>query len=302
MNGYLDVDGAITLGDRRVLKPGRLRWLRAIGWMIGMFALVLLSVGPVMGLIRDLLPKGEAHIAFFANVTAGMLAITMYCLLVRFGEDRRPDELALKSAPIELAGGLALGAVMFGAVMAILMAADLYTVDWHGAAPAWRASGLAIQSAMIEEILVRGIVFRLLWRAFGPTVALAGSAALFGLGHVFNPGATAISTLCIALEAGVMLGALYALTGRLWVSIGVHAAWNFTQGYVFGAVVSGGTMGPALSTSLVRSDANVLLSGGSFGPEASLPALLVCSAVGVAALVAAWKSDRLRRHFGAAVT
>lgn len=50
-------------------------------------------------------------------------------------------------------------------------------------------------------------------------------------------GATAFTTACVAIEAGVMLGLFYALTGRLWVSIGVHAGWNFTQGTVFGAAV-----------------------------------------------------------------
>ena len=300
MNTSFGVGGAIALGDRRVLTPGRFRWLRAVGWMIAMFALVLLAVGPFMGLVRDLLPKDTVYVAFFANVTCGVLAIAIYAMLVRFGEQRRPDELVLEAAPAELAAGLALGGVMFGAVMAVLMATDLYTIDWHGSAPAWRAGGLALQSAMIEEVLVRGILFRLLWRAFGPAVALAASAALFGLGHAFNPGATFVSTLCIALEAGVMLGAFYALTGRLWVSIGVHAAWNFTQGYVFGAAVSGGTTGPALATSLARPDANILLSGGAFGPEASLPALLICTGVGVASLAVAWRSGRLRRNFDAA--
>src|SRR5262249_33040625 len=159
--------------------------------------------------------------------------------------------------------------------------------------PAWRAAGLAIQAALIEEILVRAILFRLLWRAFGAAVAFAASAAVFGLGHMFNSGATVVSVLCIALEAGIMLAALYALRGQLWVSVGVHAAWNFTQGYVFGAAVSGRATGPALAHSVARSDANVLLSGGAFGPEASLAALLVCTGVAMVALWLAWKAGRL---------
>ncbi|WP_342250648.1 CPBP family intramembrane glutamic endopeptidase [Sphingomonas sp. OTU376] len=153
-------------------------------------------------------------------------------------------------------------------------------------------AGLALQSAVVEELLVRGVILRLLWRTFGPVVAFAASAALFGLGHAFNPGATVMSVVCIALEAGIMLGALYALTGRLWMSIGVHGAWNFTQGYVFGAAVSGGNFGPSLARSIAHTDANVWLSGGGFGPEASLPALLVCTAVG---LVALWLAKRAGR-------
>lgn len=261
--------------------------------MIGLFALVLLAVGPGMAVVRNILPTGTPQLAFLANIISGVLAVGIYALLVRFGEDRHAGELAIKAAPAQLAAGLGLGAAMFGTVMAILMAFDLYTIDWLGSAPAWRAGGHAIQAALIEETLVRAILFRLLWRAFGPVAAFIVSAAVFGVSHIVNPGATVISVLCIALEAGIMLGALYALTGRLWVSVGVHTAWNFTQGYVFGAAVSGGEAGPALAHSVARPDVSVLLTGGSFGPEASLPALLVCTGVGVGTLWLAWKRNRL---------
>lgn len=104
-----------------------------------------------------------------------------------------------------------------------------------------------------------------------------------------------LAALCIMLDAGVMLGAFYALTGRLWLSIGVHAAWNITQGYVFGAVVSGNHLGPAIARSTARSDVPIWLSGGSFGPKASLPALVVCTGIGSAILWQAWKSGNLTK-------
>jgi hypothetical protein len=292
LKSYYTAGTGIVLGDSRFLKAGHLRWLRSLGWMIGLFALVLLAVGPGMALVRHFLPTGTPQLAFLANIISGVIAVSIYALLVRFGENRYPDELAVKPAPAQLAAGLVLGAAMFGTVMAILMAFDLYIVDWLGSAPAWRAGGHAIQAALIEETLVRAILFRLLWRAFGPVPAFIMSAAVFGVSHIVNPGATVVSVLCIAFEAGIMLGALYALTGRLWVSIGVHAAWNFTQGYVFGAAVSGAEVGPALAHSVARPDASVLLTGGSFGPEASLPALLVCTGVGVGTLWLAWKRNR----------
>jgi CAAX protease family protein len=300
LNTHHTIGNAITLGNGRFLKSGRLRWLRSLVWMIGLFALVLLAAGPGMAVVRHILPIGTQQLAFLANIISGVLALSVYAVLVRFGEDRAPDELAIRAAPTQLATGLVLGAAMFGTVMAILMAFNLYTVDWLGSAPAWRAGGHAIQAALIEETLVRAILFRLLWRAFGILPAFIVSAAVFGVSHIFNPGATVVSALCIALEAGIMLGALYALTGRLWVSIGVHAAWNFTQGYVFGAAVSGGEAGPALAHSVARSDASVLLTGGSFGPEASLPALLVCTSVGVGTLWLAWKHNRLNVATGSA--
>jgi membrane protease YdiL (CAAX protease family) len=290
----IDIYGAapMVLGARRVLQPGRWRWLRAIAWMVGLVFLIALSFGPGMEAIRHLVPKGDPRFGFLTNVSGAVIALAAYALLVRLGEDRLPEELAPRPAAAQLLAGMAIGATMFVAVMAIMAIFGLYQITWHGPAAAWRAGGLAIQAGVIEEILVRGVILRLLWRAFGPLAAFSISAAIFGVGHLFNPGATWVAALCIALEAGIMLGAFYALTGRLWASIGVHAAWNFSQGYLFGAAVSGGNLGPAVAHSVARPGPATWLTGGAFGPEASLPALAVCSTVGLATLWLAWKAGR----------
>ncbi|MBV9884601.1 MAG: CPBP family intramembrane metalloprotease, partial [Sphingomonadaceae bacterium] len=117
---------------------------------------------------------------------------------------------------------------------------------------------------------------------------LALSAFLFGALHLMNPNASWFAAMAIAVEAGVMLAAFYILTGRLWVSIGVHAGWNFTQGWVFGAAVSGtgGFAGGPMALDPVPG-APQWLSGGGFGPEASFAGLLVGTLVGVAMLVLA---------------
>ena len=285
--------GAIlTLGNRRILQPGRWRWARALAWMVGLVFLIALSFGPGMDAIQHLLPKGDPRSGFVTNVSGAAIALAAYALFVRLGEDRMPDEVAVGPAPLHLLSGLALGATMFATVMAIMAALGLYHIVWHGPAPAWHAGGIAIQSGFFEEIIVRGVILRLLWRAFGPLVAFVASAALFGVAHLFNPGATIVAALCVALEAGVMLGAFYALTRRLWMSIGVHIGWNFTQGYVFGAAVSGSKLGPALAQSIVRPGAAAWQTGGAFGPEASLPALVVCSGIGLGVLLYAWKTGR----------
>ena len=65
------------------------------------------------------------------------------------------------------------------------------------------------------------------------------TSALFGIAHIFNPNATWFSSFGIAVEAGVLLGGAYMLTRSLWLPMGLHAAWNFTQGEIFDVPVSG---------------------------------------------------------------
>ncbi|WP_395942775.1 lysostaphin resistance A-like protein [Brevundimonas sp.] len=284
----------LELGGQRFLHPGPLRWLRALGWAVALFFLVAFAALPTAEVLGHWLPAvGPAQ--FAASLGGALAALAIYALAVWLAEGRWPSEIALKPLTPELAVGLLIGTAMFAAVMGIMAGFGLYEIRSLGAAPVWTAAGRAVQSGVVEEIMIRAILLRLVWRAFGPWIAFAVSAALFGFGHIANPNATVFAAICIALEAGIMLGAFYALTGRIWVSIGVHAAWNFTQGYLFGAAVSGGDFGPALASSTARPGFAEWLTGGAFGPEASLPALVVCTAVGVAVMVLAWRAGHFRK-------
>ncbi len=263
--------------------------------MLALFFAVVMAFRLGMEALTHKLPH-EPPIQFLAHAGGAAIVLATYTLLVRLGEDRHQTELSIKAAPLGLLAGLAAGFLMFSGVMAIQIGFHFYDFAYHGPASAWRSAGLAIESGVLEEVLVRGVLLRLAWRAFGPWLALLLSAVLFGAGHIGNPGATAFTTACIAIEAGVMLGSFYALTGRLWVSIGLHAGWNFTQGYLFGATVSGSKFGEAIARNTARADLPHWLTGGAFGPEASLPALTVCTVVGGATLWVAWRAGRFSKH------
>jgi hypothetical protein len=176
-----------------------------------------------------------------------------------------------------------LGLLMMAALMSILAVTGLYNVTVVGGAPAWTGLGLALQAAVTEELWMRALLFRLLWRAVGPVPAFAVAALVFAALHLPNAGVNALSVATVAV-AGLMFCALYALTGRLWLPIGLHLTWNFSQGYLFGATVSGDSLGSSVAVSTARPGAPAWLTGGEFGPEASLFALLLVSAVTAAAL------------------
>lgn len=284
-----------ALGERRFLHPGPLRWLRALGWAVALFFLAAFASLPTTEILSNMLPQTGAA-KFAASLVGALAALIVYVLAVWLAEGRAPSEIAAKPMLLELGFGLLIGATMFAAVMGIMAGFDLYEIRSLGPAPVWEAAGRAVQSGVVEELMIRAILLRLVWRVFGPWIAFTFSAALFGLGHIANPNATVFAAICIALEAGIMLGAFYALTGRVWVSIGVHAAWNFTQGYLFGAAVSGGDFGPAIASSTARPGFPEWLTGGAFGPEASLPALIVCTTVGLVVMVMAWRAGNLARR------
>jgi membrane protease YdiL (CAAX protease family) len=130
--------------------------------------------------------------------------------------------------------------------------------------------------------------------SLGTWLALLISALIFGLMHIANPNATLWSALAIAIEAGIMLAAAYTLTRRLWLPIGIHFAWNFVQGGIFGVAVSGNGVRGLLQSTL---SGPALLSGGEFGAEASIFAVIVCLAAGVYLIQAAWKKGNILKPF-----
>lgn len=226
----------------------------------------------------------------------GALALTAivlfsYWTYVRVVERRVPGELSRTHAIRELGSGLALGALLLTVTVGILAALGVYRIDGTNGWPAALAFlPSCILAGVLEEVVIRGVVFRILEQWLGSWIALATSAVIFGLLHLLNPGATLLNAAAIAIEAGVLLGAAYMLTRRLWLCIGIHIAWNFTQGGIFSVAVSGGTSKGLFRAVMVGPD---WLSGGTFGVEASVVALVVCGTGGIILIVAAAKRGRL---------
>lgn len=211
-------------------------------------------------------------------------ALFSYLILVKLIERRRLNELSLRAMPAYGLAGLLTGIVLFSAVVGILWLAGSYHVTGTNPQVDWLPEVLVagIGAGIGEEIVTRGVLFRISEEGLGTWWALAISALFFGAAHLGNPGATAWSSLAIAIEAGVLFGLLYHYTRSLWPCIGLHAAWNIMQGTIYGIPVSGTHANGWLVSYRTGPD---WLSGGSFGAEASVVALLVCSTLSAVLLV-----------------
>jgi uncharacterized protein len=282
----------VELGDAGVLASGKWRWARALAWMLVLFFAIGLATSGLQAGGRALFGKA-AWVPYFLTPIRLGVGFALYVLAVRYGEKRSPSELALWDAPRELVVGILIGLGMFTIVFASLRLGGIYTLTGPVASNWLEDVRATLATGLIEELLLRAIAFRLLTRAFGLPAALAVSAALFGALHLANPNASPFAALAIAVEAGLMLAGFYILTGRLWMSVGVHAAWNFAQGPLFGARVSGNIEKGSFFQSGPTPGTPDLLSGGAFGPEASLSGIIVGLIVFVVVMAAARRRFRV---------
>ncbi|PIB93239.1 CPBP family intramembrane glutamic endopeptidase [Caulobacter sp. FWC2] len=284
----------LEVGRQRFLHPGPLRWLRALAWMILLFVLFSVVYAGAQAVANPMFKKG-GHLLEVLEVLAICCAgFGLYAVVVKLAEGRWPEELNLRQMPAELAIGLVIGALMLSAAVGGLYLLGVYDISGPRPASVWGTIAMAIESGFMEELIMRAILLRLLMRAFGIWPALVVQAALFGALHLANPNATPVAAAAIAVEAGLMLAGFYLLTGRLWMSVGVHAAWNFTQGWVWGASVSGIPVTESWLVSKPKPGAPEFLSGGAFGPEASLPAMVVGTLVAILVLWMAWKQGNFK--------
>lgn len=229
----------------------------------------------------NMLSYGSDPIKSLVHILSTAIAgFAVYVGYARFVERRNASELALPGMGRELGIGMLVGFSLYTLCVLILMVMGIYRVE--GLNPLTfllPALAMAVSSGVFEELLFRGVLFSSIERMFGSWTALVVSSILFGLVHLMNPQATMEGALFIAVEAGILLAGAYMLTGRLWMSMGFHFSWNYTQEGIFSGIVSGNDAAQGLVKSSISGPD--LLTGGSFGIESSVLALGLCTATGI---------------------
>lgn len=210
------------------------------------------------------------------GLATAVLAVLVYVWVVRRTENRAVVEVSREGAVSGLGYGTLLGLALFGLVIVNLAVLGSYTV--HGLGTVTGAVGLVGFMAAVavgEELMYRGVLFRIIEGWTGTWVALTATSLLFGLAHLVNPNATLWGALVIAIEAGGLLTAAYVATRKLWVPIGLHLGWNVAGSAIFSTEVSGNNTPQGLLDA--STSGPMLITGGEFGPEGSVYSIVFCA-------------------------
>ena len=210
-------------------------------------------------------------------ISAGVLVL-LYGCFTKLSEKEWFKTISGTGSARSLGMGFLTGVLYFVVVTGIMWITGIYKVE----SVEFDYAGLLLYLSIFlvvavgEEIIFRGVIFKMIDERWSTWLALLVSALLFGLVHLSNQGATLWSSIAIAIEAGLMLGAAYKASGSLWFPIGIHWAWNYFEGPVFGFMVSGNDSCTPLFSPVISGPE--FLTGGAFGAEASI----IAAAVGLA--------------------
>ncbi|MEU6761234.1 CPBP family intramembrane glutamic endopeptidase [Streptomyces sp. NPDC046853] len=216
---------------------------------------------------------GKPWLTLVVGLATAVLSVFVYRWVVGRTERRPVTEMAWEGAGPAFGRGTLIGVALFAAVMTNLFASGYYDVDGIGSATgAVGFVGFMAAAAVTEEVMYRGVLFRIVEQWTGTGIALVLTGVLFGASHLLNPHASVLGAAAIAVEAGGMLTAAYIATRNLWVPMGLHFGWNFAAAGIFSTEVSGNGTSEGLLDSTTSGPK--LITGGEFGPEGSVYSVL----------------------------
>lgn len=230
------------------------------------------------------------------GIFTAILTIIAYSYLFKLYEKRKITEFSKFNLLKNISIGIVLGIVLQSLTIWVIYLKGGYSVvSINPVLFVIPALTMAFTAAIVEEILLRGILFRIPEEKLGSYLALIISALVFGALHLANPNSSIMAALGLAIQAGLLLGAAYIYSRNLWFPIALHFAWNFTQSGIFGANVSGISTSKTLISS--RIEGADWFTGGQFGPEGSIQAMLFCLIPTIILLVLSHKEGKIIKPY-----
>ncbi|GAC1419847.1 MAG: type II CAAX endopeptidase family protein [Flavisolibacter sp.] len=211
--------------------------------------------------------------ALMVAVAEAFIATTGYIFLFRVYDKRRIHELSaatfIDNAFIGFLTGLILQALF---ILIIYLAGTYLVLNVNPVSILISPFAFALTAGFVAEIIMIGIVFRLLEQQTGTIIALFVFIILFAILHINVKGATFVSIGATAMQAGLMLPAAYVFSRSLWLPVFLHFGWDFAEPGIFGGINPSSSLTQGLLTSRIAG--NSLFTGGETGPQDSLSSLL----------------------------
>ncbi len=225
-----------------------------------------------MALLENIFPLNDVQVTVLRRIGVTASLFVGYWAVARYYEKRIITELAFK--PLAISIGAAFGIALIGITILLLYALNNYQLlSFRGYSAALPIISAIVVGVVFEEVVFRGVLFRLLEKHAGTVRALIAQSLIFGGLHLFNEGTSAMTVISVTL-IGAFWAAIYVYSRNLWVVVANHVAWNVTI-FVSGVPLSGQQKWRSSAPFESSYQGPVWLTGGGFGPEDSIINILV---------------------------
>lgn len=242
--------------------------------------------------ISDLLSKDVINLIIV--IISIILSVLAYIYLFKFYEKRSITELSANRIVKNLSIGILIGVILQSLTILVIYLKGGYSIlSINPILYIIPPFTMALSSGIMEEILFRGIIFRIIEEKLGSYFSLLISSIIFGLLHILNPGSS-VAGIGLVILAGLLLAASYIYTRNLWFPIAIHFAWNFTLA-IFGVNVSGNDISKTLITAKI--EGSEWITGGQFGPEGSIQDIIFCLIVTVILFILIHKQRKIIKPY-----
>jgi uncharacterized protein len=212
------------------------------------------------------------------DIAEAVAAVLVYIFLFSWYEKRKITELSYSSFGSSANFGFFTGFLLQSTFIFIIFLTGGYAIiqvnPFSYMIPSFT---MALTAGFVAEIIIIGIVFRLIEKQFGTTIAIIIMFLLFIIAHSGVKDGNIVSLLSTSVVAGLLLPAAYVFSRNLWLPIFLHFAWDFTEPGIYGAI------NPSISVTKSLFDSRIsgprLLTGGPLGPQNSVQALIISLAL-----------------------
>ena len=224
------------------------------------------------------------------HILSTIVIFATYYLLFKYYEKRTISEFSAKYMLKEIIAGFSGGFIVISLIIFILFLLGYYEILSINDFSVFLLPLITvILLALYEEIIYRGIIYRITENWIGTNLALIIPAVIFGISHIPNENATLLGIIG-ATFGGFLLSIMFTYTKRLWVPFSFHLGWNFSQ-LIYGSSLSGTDQLGSFFHSY--REGPQLLTGSNFGIEDSIFALIVCLILFAIFYYKAWKKNEI---------
>jgi membrane protease YdiL (CAAX protease family) len=262
----------------KIIQFPLIRIVIAMGFLIPVF---LLNKGLIKG-INPLLSENNLILARYieAGVSFALL-LWAFILYAKYIEKRKTREILVKGWLSEISIGFLVSLILVCIIVCVLFFSKHFIVSSIISNKRFVLDLFVkfFMGAFIEELIFRLIIYKLTEELLGTWIALLIQVLLFGFAHGLNNNATLFTTFSVVIVGGLVYCAAYIYTRSLWLPLGFHFGWNFSQSGIFSMPNSGTPYEGLLLSNISGPE---WLTGGNWGIEGSYIAIFLCLAIGIA--------------------